>query len=116
MATRTGNSATKVTLPHKPLVLPPESPPSAVRPVGFVRFVRAVDVPNLGLQRELTAGGNCNLHGNPVGTPIPVPAMYRDGDTQELVIGTRRYPLASGIIESYELSRMAKGAPGDSQS
>ncbi len=108
---RRGSTVIKPLASQAPVLI---VPPSSVRPVAYVRFNRPVDVPGFGLQRELTSGGETRAHGNPIGVPLTVPAMFRDGDTQELVIGRRRYPLAGGLIESYELARMAVGPSGDS--
>jgi hypothetical protein len=76
----------------------------------LVIFKRPVEIPGLGTQKRLVAGTEQYVNGTILSSKlVKVPAMYRDPDTQELVIGGRRYPLSGGDVESYELAKMASG-------
>jgi hypothetical protein len=87
----------------------PETPPVVVpglkRAVAWVQFTKPTKAFGNFIVTELTAGGQI------LGSDgfVDVPAMFRDASTAELVIGTRRIPLASGLVGPYELADAAKG-------
>lgn len=92
--------------------MPPKSQDekSNQRAVGTVEFIRPVNLPDLGWQKRLVAGESVYKDSQPQGQKLAVPIMWRDGDTGEMVIGSRRFPIQGGVIEWYELARGAGSA------
>lgn len=91
--------------PKTPATATP-SAPGTKRPVGRVIFRERVQIDGIGPMKVLIAGAL--VKADPYSAEVKCPPMYRDSDTQELVIGEDRFPLASGLIESYRLASAIK--------
>ena len=94
--------------PKSPDVKSVPEPSTNRRAVASVTFIRPVDIEGLGWQRRLEAGGKVKINSQPTSPEVPVPTIWRDGDTGELVIGDSRYPIQGGVVESYKLALAAK--------
>lgn len=82
------------------------SAPGTKRAVGRVVFRERIEIEGIGRIKLLIAG--TPVKADAYSPEVPCPVMYRDSDTQELVIGEDRFPLASGLIESYRLASAVK--------
>jgi hypothetical protein len=96
-------------MPPAPKTPPAPAAGSPLRPVALVVFVRPVDVPGYKAKvKQLIADKPVEIPYDDAPAKAP-PPMYRDGDSMELIVGSRRYPIHGGVVESYELAKMAKG-------
>jgi hypothetical protein len=97
--------------PKKPAAPVPTPAASNLRPVAYVEFSKAIKLPGYGIRvTELTAG---EILAFPGAGDVEVPPLFRDSETQELLVGSRRYPLAGGLVASYELAKIARGRAAD---
>lgn len=90
--------------------MPEKSPAKATaaqRAVGKVEFSEPVFFEGMDWVRELEAGKKFPRGNYPGGKECTPPPMWRDSDSQELVIGEDRFPLAGGLIRRYRLARAA---------
>ena len=79
--------------------------PGTKRAVAWVKFTKPTEA-LLGIHvLSLTSGEKIRFADG----YKECPPMYRDAGTQELVIGSVRIPLASGLVGPYELADAAKG-------
>jgi hypothetical protein len=82
----------------------------SARALGYIKFTRPVELPELGFQLELNAGTEVHVGRDPRNPRVAVPVVFRDLETNDFVIGKRRIPVQAGLVECYEFAAAVKVA------